>query len=238
MEEARDRAREVMEALKKEKAPPSMKLFTDKAEEHMIWEIRESGLGATANIPGEPLSWTGWEDSAVRPDKVGDYLRDFRKLLMKYHLDCALYGHFGQGCIHCRITFDLVTHGGIKGYLQFIDQASDLVVKYGGSFSGEHGDGQSRAVYVWPTLEVIITESPAHLRRRPTSPSRSTSATATRPGRIRSPCRRAGRSIFASTISRIRSPCPWAPIMPESSSRTCRSWCSTRAWTRARPKTP
>ena len=144
-EESDSHAHRTMAALKKEKNAPSMKLFTDKKEEEKVWEIRESGLGATAFVPGLPLCWPGWEDAAVPPDRVGAYLRDFRQLLNKYKYVAALYGHFGQGCIHCRISFDLFTADGIKKYLSFVEEASDLVESYGGSFSGEHGDGQSRA---------------------------------------------------------------------------------------------
>lgn len=144
-QESDQKARQTMEALKKNQNPPSMKLYTDEAEEKLVWEIRESGLGATANVPGEPLAWPGWEDSAVHPDNIGAYLRDFRNLLEEFHLKASLYGHFGQGCLHCRISFDLFSHAGIRNYMRFIEKAADLVEKYGGSFSGEHGDGQSRA---------------------------------------------------------------------------------------------
>ena len=103
------------------------------------------GPGATARIPGEKDTWEGWEDSAVPPDRVGPYLRDLRKLLEKYGYNCSLYGHFGQGCIHTRIDFDLKTDEGVKHFRAFLDEAADLVVRYGGSLSGEHGDGQSKA---------------------------------------------------------------------------------------------
>ncbi|HET6883612.1 MAG TPA: FAD-linked oxidase C-terminal domain-containing protein [Pirellulales bacterium] len=121
------------------------KIYTDKKEERLIWEIREAGLGATARIPNKPDNWEGWEDSAVPPEKVGDYLRDLRKLLDKYGYQCALYGHFGQGCIHTRINFQFKTVEGVAIYRRFMYEAADLVLSYGGSLSGEHGDGQSRA---------------------------------------------------------------------------------------------
>jgi FAD/FMN-containing dehydrogenase/Fe-S oxidoreductase len=147
-EESDDKARQAMEVLKKVENPPTMKLFTDEGEEKKIWEIRESGLGATANVPGMPLSWPGWEDAAVDPARIGDYLREFRKLLDEHKLIASLYGHFGDGCIHCRISFDVFSHAGILNYRSFIDKASDLVVKHGGSFSAEHGDGQSKAIFL------------------------------------------------------------------------------------------
>ncbi len=110
-----------------------------------VWKVRESALGATVFVPGEKSGWEGWEDSAVRPEFLGQYLRELFALIDSYGYRTPMYGHFGQGCVHLRITFDFETHQGVALYRRFIDQAADLVLKYGGSFSGEHGDGQSRA---------------------------------------------------------------------------------------------
>ena len=141
---ADEQARKLMDALKNSAGAPSMKLFDDSEEEQTIWLVRRSGLGATARVPGAKDTWEGWEDSAVPPEKLGNYLRDLRKLLTDFGYACALYGHFGQGCVHTRIDFDLVTKAGIEKYRAFIHRAADLVIRYGGSLSGEHGDGQSR----------------------------------------------------------------------------------------------
>ncbi|KAA9041785.1 FAD-binding oxidoreductase [Ginsengibacter hankyongi] len=143
-EDSDNQAKALIEDLKNEKNQPSSSLFDDPEQEKMLWEIRESGLGATAWVPGEPNGGPGWEDSAVPPDKVGDYLKDLRDLFTQYKLYPSIYGHFGQGCIHCRVGFDFLTEDGIKAYKQFTVDASHLVVKYGGSLSGEHGDGQAR----------------------------------------------------------------------------------------------
>jgi FAD/FMN-containing dehydrogenase len=143
LEEADGKARELMERLKSKSNPPTMRLYDKSEEEKHVWEVRESGLGATAFVPGLPASWPGWEDAAVAPEKVGPYLRDFCKLLEKFGYVAALYGHFGMGCIHCRITFDLVTAAGVRNYRRFAEEAADLVVSYGGSLSVEHCDGQS-----------------------------------------------------------------------------------------------
>lgn len=139
-----DQARQCMEAVKKGKNSPTTKLFDDIAEEKKIWKIREGGLGATAWVPGHPDAWPGWEDSAVPVEKVGDYLRELRKLFDKYDYHPSLYGHFGQGCIHCRVQFDLYTTEGIKKFQTFMEEAADLVSSFGGALSGEHGDGQAR----------------------------------------------------------------------------------------------
>jgi FAD/FMN-containing dehydrogenase/Fe-S oxidoreductase len=144
-QEADAKAHGLMEDLKKSAHPPSMKLYDDDEQERQLWEVRESGLGATAFVPGLRDFWPGWEDSAVPPEKVGAYLRDLKKLFHKYNYNASVYGHFGQGCIHCRIPFDLYTEQGIQNWRAFLDEAADLVISYGGSISGEHGDGQARA---------------------------------------------------------------------------------------------
>jgi FAD/FMN-containing dehydrogenase/Fe-S oxidoreductase len=146
--ESDDCARALMRHLQRQPNPPTMKLFDDREEEHKLWTVRESGLGATAHIPGEAENWEGWEDSAVPPDKVGPYLRDLKKLYDRYGYVGSLYGHFGQGCIHTRINFDLKTAAGVNQFRSFLNHSTDLVMKYGGSFSGEHGDGQSRAEFL------------------------------------------------------------------------------------------
>ncbi len=106
---------------------------------------REAGLGVTARPPDGRETWEGWEDSAVPPDRLGDYLRDLRALFGEFGYDAAsLYGHFGQGCVHTRIPFELRTADGVAAFRAFLFRAADLVVSYGGSLSGEHGDGQAR----------------------------------------------------------------------------------------------
>lgn len=147
-EEADDKARALAEELHRGNPATDTKIYDNPAQEEVLWKVRESGLGITAFVPGHPDTWPGWEDSAVPPEKVGDYLQDLRELFNKHGYDAALYGHFGHGCIHCRINFDLITPKGIDNYRAFIDEASSLVVAYGGSLSGEHGDGQARAKYL------------------------------------------------------------------------------------------
>jgi FAD/FMN-containing dehydrogenase/Fe-S oxidoreductase len=137
-------ARRCMEDLKQRENAPSMKLFDDEAEERHVWQLREEGLGATAKVPHMPENHEGWEDASVPPDRLGAYLREFQALLDRYHYEGPLYGHFGQGCVHTRLTFDLLTAGGIATWREFLNDAANLVVRYGGSLSGEHGDGQAR----------------------------------------------------------------------------------------------
>ncbi len=118
--------------------------LSDEESPH-VWGIRESGLGATARVPGQRPAWPGWEDSAVDPGRLGDYLRELRKLCDRYGYHAALYGHFGQGCVHTRIDFDLASATGIAAFRSFMTEAAKLCARFGGSLSGEHGDGQARA---------------------------------------------------------------------------------------------
>jgi FAD/FMN-containing dehydrogenase/Fe-S oxidoreductase len=143
-DEANAKAGALLKALDRHPGPVSRQLFDRPEEARKIWKIRESGLGATAIVPGQPHNWEGWEDAAVAPERLGAYLRDFRRLLDAHGLRGDLYGHFGQGCVHTRIDFELRTAPGIRAYRAFVEEAADLVVGYGGSLSGEHGDGQSR----------------------------------------------------------------------------------------------
>ena len=143
-QEADHTARKLIEQLQGSANPPDIRLYT-KTEARHVWKLRESGPRAAAAAPGSTPEWEGWDDAAVPPEKLGGYLRDIRKLLDEYHYHAAFYGHFGHGCIHMRVSFDLESEQGIRNYGEFVERAADLVVGYGGSLSGEHGDGQSRA---------------------------------------------------------------------------------------------
>ncbi|MFL6076327.1 MAG: FAD-binding and (Fe-S)-binding domain-containing protein [Mycobacteriales bacterium] len=147
-EEVDAAAQRMLRALGESEHEAEVEFLDEPEREDELWQVREAGLGATAHVPGHPDTWEGWEDSAVPPDRLGDYLRDLDALYREfgYADDTApsLYGHFGQGCVHTRIPFDLVHADGVATYRRFMERAADLVASYGGSFSGEHGDGQSR----------------------------------------------------------------------------------------------
>ena len=143
-ESSRELAEQLMERLRRLPDAPNMRLFTA-AEAKKVWKIRETGVRSSGFVPGAPLEWEGWDDSAVAPEKLGGYLRDLRSLLNEYGYGAPFYGHFGHGCIHMRVTFDLLSQKGIRDFAEFMERAADLVIGYGGSLSGEHGDGQARA---------------------------------------------------------------------------------------------
>ena len=144
-EEADAKARDMIADLGRRGDAPSSRVIDDRGHEEQLWRTREAGLGATAHVTSDRPTWEGWEDSSVPPERLGDYLRELRKLLDRYHYIGDFYGHFGQGCLHTRINFDLLSADGIRAFRSFVEEAADLVVSFGGSCSGEHGDGQSRA---------------------------------------------------------------------------------------------
>ncbi|MFI5865213.1 FAD-linked oxidase C-terminal domain-containing protein [Streptomyces sp. NPDC051546] len=120
-------------------------LLTDPAAQRALWRIREDAAGTATRMPDGSMAWPGWEDCAVPPARLGAYLPEFRALLAEHGLRGSPYGHFGEGCVHVRIDFDLVTAPGVARFRAFSSDLADLVVSHGGSLSGEHGDGQARA---------------------------------------------------------------------------------------------
>jgi len=149
-EHATARGREFMAAMQREGNVSGAVLFEQPAIQARIWSIRELGASASSlsDLPGELDPAVGWEDAAVDPMRLGDYLREFQRLLDEYGYKTSLYGHFGDGCIHAWITFDLRTPQGLVAWRSFLTKAAELVVKYGGSISGEHGDGKAKSEFL------------------------------------------------------------------------------------------
>jgi len=144
--EADAEADRLVQWLRGRPAPPHIKVVRDPGEVRRIWKVRESGNGTTTVIPWLPsITHEGWEDAAVHPRVLGPYLRDYKALLAKFGYQGWYYGHFGEGVVHQRVTFDLESEDGVRTFRRFLEEAADLVVRYEGSISGEHGDGHGRA---------------------------------------------------------------------------------------------
>ncbi|MGW7515193.1 FAD-binding and (Fe-S)-binding domain-containing protein [Streptomyces sp. NPDC054796] len=142
--EARSRADALCRAALADGATDHL-LVAGAAEQRALWRVREDASGTATRMPDGSEAWPGWEDCAVPPARLGAYLRDFRKLLREHGLRGLPYGHFGDGCIHVRIDFDLMGREGVQRFRDFSYDLADVVVAHGGSLSGEHGDGQARA---------------------------------------------------------------------------------------------
>jgi FAD/FMN-containing dehydrogenase len=141
--EAESAARAVADAMRRHGA--TNVVVSDPAAMKQLWRIREDGAGILTRSPDGGEAWPGWEDAAVPPERFGAYLREFDALLAEHGRKGAYYGHFGDGCLHVRIDFDLLTPQGVAGFRAFMEDAADLAVAHGGSLSGEHGDGVARA---------------------------------------------------------------------------------------------
>ncbi|MEV5439988.1 FAD-binding and (Fe-S)-binding domain-containing protein [Streptomyces sp. NPDC052682] len=140
----RARAAELLDVLKARGRMTGGRVVDSAAERRSLWRVREDGAGLAARLVDGGESWPGWEDAAVAPENLAAYLRDFRELLASHRLTGVLYGHFGAGCVHVRIDFDLATDTGRAAMRRFLSEAAALVVEHGGSLSGEHGDGRAR----------------------------------------------------------------------------------------------
>ncbi|MGW4946231.1 FAD-binding and (Fe-S)-binding domain-containing protein [Actinoplanes sp. NPDC004185] len=120
-------------------------VVTDPAVQARLWRIREDGAGLAGRAPSDKPAWPGWEDAAVPPQRLGAYLARFDELVASYDMTSAPFGHFGDGCMHVRLDLPLDQPGGTKIMREFLTDAARLVGEFGGSLSGEHGDGRARS---------------------------------------------------------------------------------------------
>ena len=144
--EANDRAGKLVDDARKFRECSGAAVLSDTSQQTSVWKLRESGLGAGAFIPGHPRTWPGAEDAAVPPERLGAYLRRFDDVLTRHSLTAATYyGHFGEGCVHARISFDFTSREGVAVFRSAMEDIGALVAEFGGSLSGEHGDGIARS---------------------------------------------------------------------------------------------
>ncbi|WP_308126512.1 FAD-binding and (Fe-S)-binding domain-containing protein [Rhodococcoides corynebacterioides] len=140
-DEVRARADEVARGCGAEDAA----VVTDAESADRLWRIRADGSGLSARSPVGRPAHAGWEDTAVPPERLGSYLRDFETLMADAGVTGLPYGHFGDGCLHIRLDFPLDRRGGVPAFREFLHAAATVVAAYGGSLSGEHGDGRARS---------------------------------------------------------------------------------------------
>lgn len=138
-------AQKLLTALADSGSPATASLVTEPAAQAVLWRCRTDAAGLATRRADGAEAWGGWEDAAVPPHRLADYLRGLDELMGRYGLSGASYGHFGEGCMHMRIDFDLLSQPGRAAYRSFVEAATDLVVSLGGSVSGEHGDGRARS---------------------------------------------------------------------------------------------
>ncbi|MGW9555433.1 FAD-binding and (Fe-S)-binding domain-containing protein [Nocardiopsis sp. NPDC055551] len=143
--DAAETAEAMIASLEGDSRPRDASVVVSSVHQKALWRIREEGAGLTSRTPTGAEAWSGWEDAAVPPENLGDYLRDFDALMARHERYGLVYGHFGDGCLHVRIDFELTHERGRREYRAFMEEAAEIVVRHGGSLSGEHGDGQARS---------------------------------------------------------------------------------------------
>ena len=230
--------------------PHALRAEGEQAER--VWRIRESALGAVTYVPGVPELWEGWEDSAVPPAKLGAYLRKLKALVDEFGYIMPIYGHFGQGCIHTRMSFDMRSVEGVKKYREFIDRAADIVLEFGGSLSGEHGDGQSRGALLpkmfGPELMQAFREfkalwdpdnrmNPGKMMGTPDDPASINPRKDCASAPITSPRARIRTLLFPRTMARSRT-LRCAALVWAHAARRAAAPCAPATWPRARSSTP
>jgi FAD/FMN-containing dehydrogenase/Fe-S oxidoreductase len=120
-------------------------VVTDSITQARLWRIREDGAGLAGRAPSDRPAWPGWEDAAVPPERLGEYLARFDELVAGHGMTAAPFGHFGEGCMHVRLDLPLDRPDGTRTMRRFLTEAARLVGEFGGSLSGEHGDGRARS---------------------------------------------------------------------------------------------
>ncbi|RZS43785.1 FAD/FMN-containing dehydrogenase [Herbihabitans rhizosphaerae] len=164
-EEVAARAEDLLKSLRANGRLVDGRVVADLAERRSLWRVREDGAGLSSRLVGGAPSWPGWEDAAVAPENLAGYLRDFRNLLTRHGYTGVLYGHFGAGCMHVRIDFDMATDEGVRAMRTFTAEAAELVVAHGGTLSGEHGDGRARGALLSTMYSAAMLSAFAEFKR-------------------------------------------------------------------------
>ena len=125
--------------------------FVEKNDINKVWDLRKAGLGILNNMPGDAKPVAVIEDTAIVPELLPDYIEEFDEILKKYNKECVYYAHIATGELHLRPILNLKDHNDVELFHTLAKETAELVKKYGGSLSGEHGDGRLRGEFI-PTM--------------------------------------------------------------------------------------
>ncbi len=117
-------------------------------EINKVWKLRKAGLGVLSNIPGDAKPVSVIEDTAVKPEVLPEYIHDFKEILKKYNLNCVFHAHIATGELHLRPVLNLKYPSHVRLFHSIAAEVAQLVKKYKGSLSGEHGDGRLRGEFI------------------------------------------------------------------------------------------
>jgi len=116
----------------------------DEAKREKFWKMRKSGLPILLSRTTDEKHGSFIEDTAIPPANLPEYVADFQEILEEHDTFASFYAHAGPGVLHIRPLINTKTVEGVETMESIADAVTDLVVKYGGSVSGEHGDGRAR----------------------------------------------------------------------------------------------
>ncbi len=144
IEAAAQRCNDLVDRLRESGRMRDHVIATSGEDRAKLWRVREDGAGLSSKRLDGVQTWPGWEDSAVAPERLADYLAELLPVIDEHGYTASMYGHFGAGCVHMRLDFELRSDEGRANFESFMRRAAEIVVKHGGSLSGEHGDGRAR----------------------------------------------------------------------------------------------
>ena len=139
--------------------------LTEPADQAKVWALRSAGLGLLMSTRGDSKPLPYVEDTAVDPEKLGEYVRRFDEIVKAHGTTAGYYGHASVGCIHIRPLVNLKTHEGLERMVSIASDVTDLVLEYGGSLSGEHGDGIVRGVWTEKMFGPVIYRAFQEVKR-------------------------------------------------------------------------
>ena len=122
-------------------------LVTDPSAQARVWKLRTMALGLSMAEKGDAKAISFVEDTAVAPEHLRDYIDEFQQIIARHQTKAGIYAHASVGCLHVRPVINLKTEQGIRMFEAIAEEVSDLVLKYGGALSGEHGDGLVRSPF-------------------------------------------------------------------------------------------
>ena len=122
-------------------------VVTDLTAQARVWKLRKMALGLSMAQKGDAKAISFVEDTAVAPEHLRDYIAEFLELIARHETKAGVYAHASVGCLHVRPVVNLKTEEGVRKFAAIAEDVSELVLKYGGALSGEHGDGLVRSPF-------------------------------------------------------------------------------------------
>jgi FAD/FMN-containing dehydrogenase/Fe-S oxidoreductase len=134
-----------MEHMGRKRLGYSIKKLTSAGDQAKLWNVRKAGLGLMMNVPGDAKPLPFVEDTAVSPEQLPKFVKRFDEIVKAHGTEAGYYGHASVGCLHIRPLINLKREDGVEKMASIAEAVSDLVLEFGGSMSGEHGDGRARS---------------------------------------------------------------------------------------------